>query len=55
MADEYRAHAEGVWDDARARVRSLQDDGKQYVRETPTKAVLTALGVGFVVGLISRR
>ena len=53
--DEYRAHAEGVWDDARRRVRSLQDDSKQYVRENPAKAVLTALGLGFVVGLISHR
>jgi ElaB/YqjD/DUF883 family membrane-anchored ribosome-binding protein len=53
--DEYRAHADGVWDDARRRVRSLQDDSKQYVRENPAKAVLTALGLGFEVGLISHR
>jgi ElaB/YqjD/DUF883 family membrane-anchored ribosome-binding protein len=33
----------------------LQDDGEQYVRENPTKAVFTALGVGFVLGLIFRR
>ena len=31
---------------------SFQDDSKQYVRETPTKAVFTALGVGFVLALI---
>ena len=55
MADEYRGHAEGVWDDARRHVRSLQDDSKQYVRDNPTKAVFTALGVGFVLGLIFRR
>jgi hypothetical protein len=30
----------------------FQDDSKQYVRENPTKAVFTALGVGFVLGLI---
>jgi ElaB/YqjD/DUF883 family membrane-anchored ribosome-binding protein len=54
-ADEYRARGKEVWDDARDRVRSFQDDSKQYVRENPTKAVFTALGVGFVLGLIFRR
>jgi ElaB/YqjD/DUF883 family membrane-anchored ribosome-binding protein len=55
MADEYRRRAEGVWDDALHRVRSFQDDSKEYVRENPTKAVFTALGVGFMLGLIFRR
>jgi ElaB/YqjD/DUF883 family membrane-anchored ribosome-binding protein len=50
MADEYPGHAEGVWDDTRRRVHSLQDDSKQYIRKNPTRAVVTALGVGFVVG-----
>src|ERR1043166_2246921 len=54
-ADEYRAHGKEVWDDALDRVRSFQDDSKQYVRQNPTKAVFTALGVGFVLGLIFRR
>ena len=54
-ADEYRGRAEGVLDDALHRVRTFQDDSKQYVRENPTKAVFTALGVGFVFGLIFRR
>jgi ElaB/YqjD/DUF883 family membrane-anchored ribosome-binding protein len=55
IADEYRARGKEVWDDALHRVQSFQDDSKQYVRENPTKAVLTALGVGFVLGLIFRR
>jgi ElaB/YqjD/DUF883 family membrane-anchored ribosome-binding protein len=54
-AGEYLGRAEAVWDDALHRVRSFQDDSKQYVRENPTKAVFTALGVGFVLGLIFRR
>jgi len=54
-ADKYRARGKEVLDDALHRVRSLQDDSKQYVRENPTKAVFTALGVGFVLGLIFRR
>jgi ElaB/YqjD/DUF883 family membrane-anchored ribosome-binding protein len=55
MTDEYLGCAEGIWDDARHRVRSFQDDSEQYVRENPTKAVFTALGVGLVLGLIFRR
>ena len=54
MADEYRRRAEGVWDDALHRVRSFQDDSKQYVRENPIRSVFTALGVGFVLGVIFR-
>jgi ElaB/YqjD/DUF883 family membrane-anchored ribosome-binding protein len=54
-AEEYLGRAERVWDDTLDRVRSFQDDGKQYVRENPTKAVFVALGVGFVLGLIFRR
>jgi ElaB/YqjD/DUF883 family membrane-anchored ribosome-binding protein len=55
MADEYRERGKEVWDDALHRVRSFQDDSKQYVRKNPSKAVFTALGVGLVLGLIFRR
>jgi ElaB/YqjD/DUF883 family membrane-anchored ribosome-binding protein len=55
MADEYRERGKEVLDDALHRVRNFQDDSKQYVRQNPTKAVFTALGVGFVLGFIFRR
>ena len=55
MATEYRGRLEEIRDDALDRIRSFQDDGKQYVRENPTTAVFTALAVGFVLGLIFRR
>jgi ElaB/YqjD/DUF883 family membrane-anchored ribosome-binding protein len=55
MADEYRGRLEEIRDDALHRVRSFQDDSKQYIRENPTKAIFTALGVGLVLGLIFRR
>ena len=55
MANEYRGRFEEIKDDAIDRIRSFQDDGKQYVRENPTKAVVTALAAGFVLGLIFRR
>ncbi len=50
-----RGRAEQALGDARTRVRTFQDDAEQYVRENPTKAIFTALGVGFVLGLIFRR
>ena len=50
-----RGKAEQAWGDARDRVRTFQEDAEQYVRENPTKAVFTALGIGFVLGLIFRR
>jgi ElaB/YqjD/DUF883 family membrane-anchored ribosome-binding protein len=53
--DEYRERGKEVLDDALHRVRSFQDDSKQYIRENPTKAVFTALGIGLVLGLIFRR
>ena len=55
MAEQYRGKAEQVWEDARFRARTFQEDSEQYVRENPTKAVFTALGIGFVLGLIFRR
>jgi len=55
MNDEYLGRAEGIWDDARRRVRSFQDDSERYVRENPTKAVFAALGVGFLLGFTFRR
>ena len=55
MAGQYRGKAEQAWEDATVRARTLQEDGEQYVRENPTKAVFSALGIGFVLGMIFRR
>jgi ElaB/YqjD/DUF883 family membrane-anchored ribosome-binding protein len=55
IAAEYRGKAEQAWDDAKDRVRTFREDADQYVRKNPTKAVLTALGTGFVLGLMFRR
>jgi ElaB/YqjD/DUF883 family membrane-anchored ribosome-binding protein len=66
VAQEYRGKAEQAWDEARdragvawgeatERARTFQQDAEQYVRENPTKAVVTALGIGFVLGMIFRR
>ena len=55
IAGEYRGKAEQAWQDAQTRARTLQEDGEQYVRENPTKAVFTALGIGFILGMMFRR
>ncbi len=55
MAGDYRGKAEAAWGDAQDRVRTFQEDGEQYVRDNPTKAVFTALGIGFLLGLIFKR
>jgi ElaB/YqjD/DUF883 family membrane-anchored ribosome-binding protein len=55
MAGEYRAKAEEAWDEAKDRVRTFREDADHYVRKNPTKAAFTALGVGFVLGLMFRR
>ena len=55
IAEKCSGKVEQTWDDAQDRVRMLQKNANQYVRENPTKTVFTALGIGFVLGLIFRR
>ena len=54
-AGQIRGVASDQWDDTREKARELQVSMEEYIRENPTKAVLTAAGVGFVVGLLVRR
>jgi ElaB/YqjD/DUF883 family membrane-anchored ribosome-binding protein len=44
--------AENAWSDGQSRVKAWQTEVESYVRQNPTKAVLIALGFGFV---LSRR
>jgi ElaB/YqjD/DUF883 family membrane-anchored ribosome-binding protein len=55
VVEKYSDTAEQVWDDAKERVRTFKEDADEYVRENPTKAVLAALAIGFVFGLITMR
>jgi len=55
IVKEFGGKAEQAWDDAKDRVRTFREDADHYVRENPTKAVFTALGIGLVLGLIFRR
>ena len=55
VAQDYSDKGNEALDEAKQRARTLQEDGEDYVRENPMKAVMTALGIGFVLGLIFRR
>lgn len=43
------------WQDARARLEVFRTEGEKFVRENPGRAVLYAVGAGFVLGLLLRR
>jgi ElaB/YqjD/DUF883 family membrane-anchored ribosome-binding protein len=52
---ELRGKAEAAYTDARTRAQSFRGESEHWIRENPTRAVLTAMGVGFVVGLMFRK
>lgn len=43
------------WNDTRVKAKELQVTAEDYIRQNPTKCVLSALGAGFLIGLIVRR
>lgn len=43
------------WEDSRVKAKEFQGTAEDYIRENPTKSVLTAIAAGFLVGLILRR
>ena len=47
--------AEEVLGQTKERLRTFKRDTDNYVRRNPAKAVFTALGIGFVLGLMRRR
>lgn len=54
-ATEFRTAAEAKAEELRARARTLGEDTEAYVRANPLRAVATAAGIGFVLGMIFRR
>ena len=54
-AQEFGGVAESAWSDARTMAKSWHSDSETYVRENPTKAILIALGLGFLLGLLFRK
>jgi ElaB/YqjD/DUF883 family membrane-anchored ribosome-binding protein len=54
-AQELKGAAQSAWSDAGAKAKSWQVEGEVYVRDNPTKAVVIALGVGLLLGLLLRK
>ncbi len=54
-AKQYQGKAEKAMNDAQERLQSFQEEGERYVRENPTRAIVSVLGIGFLLGLIFRR
>src|SRR5215470_14007510 len=54
-AQEFRQTASAKAQEFRDQAKTFQDESEAYIRENPMRAVLTALGVGFVLGVIFRR
>ena len=52
---ELRGQAEHAYTEARTRAQSMRGESEQWIRENPTRAVLTAIGAGFIVGLMFRK
>lgn len=43
------------WEDTRVKAKEFQVTAEDYIRQNPTQCVISALGVGFLIGLIVRR
>lgn len=58
VASEKATHAKDSaqrqWDDSCVKAKEIHVSAEDYIRQNPTKAVLSALGVGFLIGLMSR-
>lgn len=52
---EAKAQATVAYDQTRQRVRTLREDGEEYVRQNPRESLLAAVCAGFVAGLLIRR
>ncbi len=50
-----RERAEDYYGQAREQAKTFQEEGEAYVRQNPMRAVVMALGAGFVLGLIFRK
>ncbi len=49
-----RETAQHQWEETRVKAKEIHVTAEDYIRQNPTKAVLGALGIGFLIGLIAR-
>lgn len=55
QAKHLQATASEQWDGTRVKAKEIHITAEDYIRQHPTKCVLGALGIGFLVGLLVRR
>lgn len=53
-AQHAKESAQQQWDETRVKAKEIHVTAEDYIRQNPTKAVLGALGVGFLIGLITK-
>jgi ElaB/YqjD/DUF883 family membrane-anchored ribosome-binding protein len=53
-AQHARETAQHQWEETRVKAKEIHVTAEDYIRQNPTKAVLGALGIGFLIGLIAR-
>lgn len=53
-SQQAKENARKQWDETRVKAKEIHVTAEDYIRQNPTKAVLGALGVGFLIGLIAR-
>ncbi|HSJ02073.1 MAG TPA: hypothetical protein VK956_06440 [Verrucomicrobium sp.] len=54
-AAEFKDYAEKAWDGARTQAKDFTVEAEKFAREKPIQALLTAFGVGFLLGAIFKR
>jgi len=54
-AQYLKESATDQWNDTRVKAKELHITAEDYIRQNPSKCVLSALGMGFLIGLIVRR
>ncbi len=54
-ASEFTDYASERTQQMREKLDTLKVEGEKYVKQNPARSVLTALGAGFVLGLLIRR
>ena len=54
-AREFRERAGDVAGDWKGKAQDMHQEIEDYIRQNPTKSILAAVGIGFVIGLICRR
>ncbi len=52
--DQFRSYADEGWSDIKVRFDDYKEEGERYIRQNPTKSILLAVGLGFIIGRIFR-